>query len=314
MSRVNYVREMEAFGDYAEANSLGSSERLVWLALFRAVNARAYGDEWPDGFVEIRNRELVAASGLSRMTVSRAREKLARRGLIDFIMGDGESASGYKLHFFSVHGAPQPVDKSADGCPQAVDKCENPAHVEQGGAQIVQGGAHAVQGGAQSEQGDAQGEQGKDVSTPYESTVNPSINPYINHEEDDIYNNNTTDARAKAGIVEAIGDGYREAIGRTPTKGEVSEILEVAVWNSAGPDLVREAVKRGSAASYPAKYAVTCLMQWGDVGLHTAEELDIYEQYKRLTEIARADIAERGRERLQTYLKELRLKYRTVAI
>ena len=39
MSKVNYVREMEAFGDYAEANSLGSSERLVWLALFRAVNA-----------------------------------------------------------------------------------------------------------------------------------------------------------------------------------------------------------------------------------------------------------------------------------
>ena len=310
MSKVNYVREMEAFGDYAEANSLGSSERLVWLALFRAVNARAYGDEWPDGFIEIRNRELVATSGLSRMTVSRAREKLARRGLLDFIMGDGESASGYKLHFFSVHGAPRPVDKSA----QAVDKCDNPAHVEQRGAQIVQGGAHAVQGDAQIVQGDAQGEQGKDVSTPYESIVNPSVNPYINHEEDDIYNNNTTDARARAEIVEAIGDGYREAIGRTPTKGEVSEILEVAAWNSAGPDLVREAVKRGSAASYPAKYAVTCLMQWGDVGLRTAEELGIYEQYKRLTDVPRADIAERGRERLQTYLKELRIKYRTVAI
>ena len=106
MAQVNYVREMESFRVYAEANRLTASERLVWTGIFHLMNARAFASEWPDGYIEIRRADLIAAAGVSKNTVLRAREGLAKRGLIDYTIGGRDGGSRYKMLYLSVYGAP----------------------------------------------------------------------------------------------------------------------------------------------------------------------------------------------------------------
>ena len=283
MSKVNYIREMEGFGDWAEANRLSGSERLLWMALFRIFNARAFADEWPGGYVEIKNRQLEAESGLSRVTIWRARAKLARRGILDYTLGDGGTLTAYKLRYISVDGAPEGVQ------------------VEHGGVQVEQGGVHLEQGGVQVEQGQ---------STPIESyDINGNINN-IQTEEEDIYNNNTNAPARERGVDEAIKDAFREKVGRAPTPAETQTVKEIAEWNGSNAGLVYEAISRGAQANWPAKYAATCLMSWGDEELRTLNELEVYERYSDMAKTARPDIAEKGREKLKAFLREIKLKHR----
>ena len=65
---------------------------MLWHALFELFNRKADGDEWPDGFVEISNAQLlpmttfgVGDSGCE--TLRKTREKLQARGLIKYRKG-----------------------------------------------------------------------------------------------------------------------------------------------------------------------------------------------------------------------------------
>lgn len=308
MARVNYIKEMESFRDWAEANAISGSERLLWQALFHQCNARAFKDEWPDGFIEIRNRELVAACGFSRVTVWRARERLARRGIIDFIPGGGDAHCTYKLHYLSLYGAPVPVEK----CETAVD---NRVQNEQGYVQIEHEGVQIETGCVQNEQGSVQNEQGREYVLHNDREINPTVNDINEKEEEDLFSNYVEDAPARDTIYkDSIDEAYRAEIGRAATKAEEREIGEIAGWNRADGSLVREAIRRGASANYPARYAVKCLMSWGDVGLRTADELDTYERYIDITNTPRPDIAEKGREKLEAFLREIRIKHRMVAV
>ena len=335
MSKVNYVREMEGFAAWAEANGLSGSERLLWQALFHLFNARAYGDDWPEGYVEFKNRDLVAASGLSRVTVLRTRIRLAERGIIDFIPGDGSVHTAYKMRYISVEGAPvgeakaerrphpsaQALTPSPEGKAFVAAGCrrygENAISVPvRAGVQIEQGGVHDEQGGVHSEQGGVHDEQGP-VEYKKESRVINDINFLSKQEEEDIYNNNINgrarDTRESM-YEQVIGDSYRTKVGRAPTPQEVQSITEIAEWNRADASLVREAIERGASANYPSKYAVTCLMSWGDTGLRTLEELETYERFSQMASMARPDIAAKGAEKLRAYLREIEIKHRMVAV
>ena len=306
MSKVNYVREMEGFAAWAEANGLSGSERLLWQALFHLFNARAYGDDWPEGYVEFKNRDLVAASGLSRVTVLRTRIRLAERGIIDFIPGDGSVHTAYKMRYISVEGAPVAADCRRYAC--AVPVREG-VQIEQGGVQIEQGGVHDEQGGVQIEQ----------APTEYKKesiVINGDINLDKQEEEDKYYNNINGRARdtRESMYDQVIGDSYRTKVGRAPTPQEVQSIAEIAEWNRADASLVREAIERGASANYPSKYAVTCLMSWGDTGLRTLEELETYERFSQMASMARPDIAAKGAEKLRAYLRDIEIKHRMVAV
>ena len=287
MSKVNYVREMEGFAAWAEANGLSGSERLLWQALFHLFNARAYGDDWPEGYVEFKNRDLVAASGLSRP-------------------GDGSVHTAYKMRYISVEGAPVAADCRRYAC--AVPVREG-VQIEQGGVQIEQGGVHDEQGGVQIEQ----------APTEYKKesiVINGDINLDKQEEEDKYYNNINGRARdtRESMYDQVIGDSYRTKVGRAPTPQEVQSIAEIAEWNRADASLVREAIERGASANYPSKYAVTCLMSWGDTGLRTLEELETYERFSQMASMARPDIAAKGAEKLRAYLRDIEIKHRMVAV
>ena len=310
MSKVNYVREMEGFAAWAEANSLSGSERLLWQALFHLFNARAYGDDWPEGYVEFKNRDLVAASGLSRVTVLRTRIRLAERGTA------GEAKAERRPHPSAQALTPSPEGKAfvAAGCRRYG---ENAVAVPvREGVQIEQGGVHDEQGGVHSEQGGVQIEQAPTEYKKESIVINGDIN-LDKQEEEDIYNNNINgrarDTRESM-YDQVIGDSYRTKVGRAPTPQEVQSIAEIAQWNRADASLVREAIERGASANYPSKYAVTCLMSWGDTGLRTLEELETYERFSQMASMTRPDIAAKGAEKLRAYLREIEIKHRMVAV
>ena len=301
MAKVNYIREVEGFQDWAEANRLCPSERLVWQALFHLFNARAFDGDWPEGYIDIKTRELTASTGLSRMTVTRAREKLARRGLLDFIPGFGENATCYKMCWLSLDGAPAaPVESHDFATIGAVDNLGGSAQIEQGSAQNEQRSAQI-----------GQGECSNWAVPEYCTSIDTPVN-FSKQEEEDIYNNNQVGRAREIMYIQAIGETYREAVGRAPSAQEARDIAEIAAWNRAEPALVREAIRRGASANYPGKYAAKCLMSWGDMGLSTVEELTTYERYVDLSKTARPDIAQRGEELLRSFLTEIKIKHRMV--
>ena len=348
MSKVNYVREMEGFAAWAEANSLSGSERLLWQALFHLFNARAYGDDWPEGYVEIGNKEIAGACGLSQVTVWRTRTKLAERGIIDFIPGDGSVKTSYKMRYISVEGAPaakaeterrphpsaQALTPLACGLGpgSALESHCDSIHsrtalrapegkalaavglftVNRGAIHDEKGAIHGEKGVIHDEKGVIHDEKGP-VEYKEESIDINDINFLSKQEEEDIYiNNNSGRARdtRESMYDQVIGDSYRTKVGRAPTPQEVQSIAEIAQWNRADASLVREAIERGASANYPSKYAVTCLMSWGDTGLRTLEELETYERFSQMASMARPDIAAKGAEKLRAYLREIEIKHR----
>ena len=335
MSKVNYVREMEGFAAWAEANSLSGSERLLWQALFHLFNARAYGDDWPEGYVEIGNKEISGACGLSQVTVWRTRTKLAERGIIDFIPGDGSVKTSYKMRYISVEGSPaakaeterrphpsaQALTPSPEGKALAADWLftvnRGAIHGEKGAIHDEKGAIHDEKGAIHDEKGVIHDEEGP-VEYKKESIDINDINLLSKQEEEEDIYNNIINGRARDTrdlmYEQVIGDSFRTKVGRSPTPQEVQSITEIAQWNRADASLVREAIERGASANYPSKYAVTCLMSWGDTGLRSLEELETYERLSDIAGMTRPDIAAKGREKLSRFLKDIEIKHRMVAV
>ena len=128
MPIVNYISENEAFTMYASYEKLSSSERLVWAALFHIMNRRADGANWPGGFVRIPNDWLLVLLPFGFDTMSRARNKLAQRGLISFVHGSRNSAVPmYQMHYLTLQGGkgPKAGDRAAGSpVPAAVADCQ----------------------------------------------------------------------------------------------------------------------------------------------------------------------------------------------
>ena len=339
MAQVNYVREMESFSVYAEANGLTASERLVWLGLFHLFNGRAFASEWPDGYIEIRRADLIAAAGVSKNTVLRARESLAKRGLIDYTIGGGDGGSRYKMAYLSVYGAPEKDAVAADGgrLPQlqhegrVIDKVVS-VEEKDGGISVKAVRVDPSHGGTTPEKG-AHGDPSHDGTTPSQDgttpsrggttktedvvtteNINPTVNIELNQEEEEIYNNKST-ARARAGESgDVIGEAFLNLIGRKASPVEIHDIGEIAAWCRAEDALILEALRRaGEAGAQSAgRYVTKCLMRWSDQDVRTVEELETWERLDELSRSARPDIAAKGEERLRAYVTELKIKHRTV--
>ena len=87
MPFVNYVKEHEAFIEYAADNNFRPNEILVWLALFHIMNQRANGNYWPDGFIRVKNDRILTYAPIGFDSLARARNTLAQRGLISYKPG-----------------------------------------------------------------------------------------------------------------------------------------------------------------------------------------------------------------------------------
>lgn len=120
MPIVNYVLEHCAFMDYAADNGLTGAERLVWYALIHEMNRRANGPYWPDGFIRISNKRMLALVPMGEDAFMAARNRLAQRGLIQYQKGrKNAELPCYKVRYLT---APETGEKEeTESYPQKVD-------------------------------------------------------------------------------------------------------------------------------------------------------------------------------------------------
>lgn len=115
MPFVNYVKEHNAFIEYAADNGLRPNEILVWESLFHIMNQRANGNYWPDGFIRVKNDRLLTYAPIGFDSLSRARNALAQRGLISYRPGKRNTdVPMYELHYLTAVSNPQLHDEAVD--------------------------------------------------------------------------------------------------------------------------------------------------------------------------------------------------------
>lgn len=119
MPFVNYVKEHEAFIEYAADNNFRPNEILVWLALFHIMNQRANGNYWPDGFIRVKNDRILTYAPIGFDSLSRARNTLAQRGLISYKPGKRNTdVPMYEMHYLTatpnVQNSEEPVENHVD--------------------------------------------------------------------------------------------------------------------------------------------------------------------------------------------------------
>ena len=90
---MNYLRELNAFRDYALLNPLATGEVALWHSLM-SVNNQASWREW----FTAPNLTLQTLTGLSRQGLDKARNRLVQRELIEYTKGRSNQAGFYKIY------------------------------------------------------------------------------------------------------------------------------------------------------------------------------------------------------------------------
>lgn len=89
---MNYIKEINAFYDRLELNSLSSSAIALWFALMHINNKAAWTAEFT-----VAVSVLSVKTGLSERTISNARNELKQKGYIDFRSRKGNQSAVYKI-------------------------------------------------------------------------------------------------------------------------------------------------------------------------------------------------------------------------
>lgn len=95
---MDYMREINAFYDWAETNQVSPTGILLWHALMYLAN-RA---RWPERLA-VPISTLEARTGMKRGAIFKARGKLKQCGLIEFESRDGNQSAVYTMLPICVH-------------------------------------------------------------------------------------------------------------------------------------------------------------------------------------------------------------------
>ncbi len=101
---MNYLREINAFYDWLETNSMSTSCIALWHALM-AINNKA---GWADEFT-VAISTLETKTGLKKKTIERCRNTLEQKGLIDWRERKGNQSAIYNMNSLCVIYDPQTV-------------------------------------------------------------------------------------------------------------------------------------------------------------------------------------------------------------
>ncbi len=89
---MNYIKELNAFYDWLETNSLSTSEIVLWHALMHINNKSGWAEEFA-----VATSVLCVKTGLADRTIRDARNKLKQKGRIDFKSRKGNQSAIYKM-------------------------------------------------------------------------------------------------------------------------------------------------------------------------------------------------------------------------
>lgn len=105
---MNYIRELNAFYDELETNTLSTSCIVLWHALMHTSSKAG----WPEWFaVAVKTLEL--KTGLERRTIERCRNTLEQSGMLKWKPRNGNKSALYSMislvRLYDAHDVVQPV-------------------------------------------------------------------------------------------------------------------------------------------------------------------------------------------------------------
>lgn len=92
---MNYIKELNAFYDWLETNSLSTSAIALWHALMHINNKSGWAEEFG-----VATSVLCIKTGLSDRTIRNARNELKQKGRIDWKSRKGNQSAMYKIISF----------------------------------------------------------------------------------------------------------------------------------------------------------------------------------------------------------------------
>lgn len=295
MPFVNYVREHNAFIEYAADNGLRPNEILVWESLFHIMNQRANGNYWPDGFIRVKNDRLLTYAPIGFDSLSRARNALAQRGLISYKPGKRNSdVPMYELHYLTAVSNSQLREESVDN---PVDNFGYTGFYPQ----FADNMGYNMGGNIGYNMG---GNVGGNIGYQYINLNNKpkETETYIDDDEDD---DDVTRGRARAyerlHVVEKQSDEYSAAddaladaaakavktyFGRDATPAEAHSMAVCARLSGFGPDMLTKALQIAATqgARVPCAYIRRILSDWREQDVQTPDEADEYQVMKDANE------------------------------
>jgi len=99
---VNYLKEINAFYDWLETNSIPDSAIVLWHALMHICNKAGWVTEFA-----VAISTLEAKTGLKKGAIIRARQRLQQEGRIDFKSRSGQQSAIYAITAFEVDCVPK---------------------------------------------------------------------------------------------------------------------------------------------------------------------------------------------------------------
>ncbi|MFH5187140.1 DnaD domain-containing protein [Paenibacillus sp. TAB 01] len=89
---MDYTKEITAFYDWLETNTLTDSAIVLWHALMHTCNRAGWPDEFTVAVSTLSNK-----TGLKKDAINRARHRLQQTGRIDFQSRTGQQSAIYKI-------------------------------------------------------------------------------------------------------------------------------------------------------------------------------------------------------------------------
>lgn len=289
MPFVNYVKEHEAFIEYAADNNFRPNEILVWLALFHIMNQRANGNYWPDGFIRVKNDRILTYAPIGFDSLSRARNTLAQRGLISYKPGKRNTdVPMYEMHYLTA----------APNVPNSEEPVENP--VDNFGYHVCYPHTADNMGGNMGGniKGNIRGNMGGNIGYQYINLNNNETNQnVIDDDEDDVEASSRGRARAYAicngedkdefaeldaidsRLASAAAKAIRQEFGREATPAEVRAIaVNTRLCGFNEPMLLKALqIAAQHGARTPLSYIRHIFDDWRNNDVTTPDEAEEYQ-------------------------------------
>lgn len=251
MAYVNYVREHMAFIERASDLNLNGNERTFWYALIHVANQRANGSDWPEDFISIPNKRLLALVPFSEKNIPALRNRLRQAGLIEFRSGErNKKAPEYKILYLTAELSTE-NPQNDDFYPNF--KCND------SGKRMGNDRGKVI---------------GNDRGNARDINVNLNVTHKLNEYADDA-DADEADQRAHTRMEDCVFQAFCRELGREPHPAELRNITLVAINCDVDPELVVQAIAKTAVmnARNPAAYAIEIIRRWSKNGMHTIYDL-----------------------------------------
>ena len=280
MSTINYIRENKAFLRYAMDNGLSSAERELWQVLFNLFNDRANGNQWPDGFLRLPNKLVLAWVSFGEDTLGKARNRLAQRGLIEFVRGNRrEDLPMYRMIWLTAPRQAMPADDDPTFYP-------------------------IFSGKTSGKNEDYTYSDINETETETETWDSVPQEVCVETEEEE----EQQDARAREAATAAVKNGFREYFGRQPHRAEVSKITWSAGLLEFNPEMIMLALRIAAenGAKAPAAYAVQMFHDFDTWSVYTPEDYSRHLYHVRNSDMTITEQLKERDERLEKHREAMR--------